>query len=156
VIIPPFPQESTLISRLLEPFVSFLTGQRVTLHRDLYGARVESYMVKRIIGVPGDTIRMTRFALSIKARGSADFVPEQQLVPIHYETRTTIDARGWQPTFPLSGNSDEIRLRDNEYFVLGDNRPSSSDSRSWGPLSRDRIVGKVIYRYWPPRSLGTL
>jgi len=156
VIVPPFSQETTLVSRLLEPFVSFLTAQRVTLHRDLYGARVNGYMVKRIIGIPGDTLRMSRFVLSIKTRGSTDFVPEQQLIPFHYEIRTSVDARGWQETFPLSGNSDEISLRDNEYFVLGDNRPSSSDSRSWGALRRDRIVGKLIYRYWPPRTLGIL
>jgi signal peptidase I len=99
---------------------------------------------------------MSRFVLSIKPRGSTDFIPEQQLTASRYEIRTAVDARGWQETFPLSGNSDEIRLKDDEYFVLGDNRPSSSDSRSWGPLSRDRIVGKIIYRYWPPRSLGTL
>jgi signal peptidase I len=156
VIVPPFLQETTVFSRVLEPFVSFFTGQRVTLHRDLYGSRVNNYMVKRVIGVPGDTVRMSRFVLSIKARGSADFVAEQQLISVKYDIRTSVDARGWQQDFPLSGNSTEIRLGENQYFVLGDNRPSSSDSRSWGPLNRDRIVGKVIYRYWPPRSLGTL
>ncbi len=136
--------------------MSFFTLQRATLRRDLYGGRVSSYMVKRVIGMPGDTVRMSHFVLSIKVRGSADFVPEQQLVADHYVIRTSLDARGWQDSFPLSGNIEETKLNDGQYFVLGDNRPSSSDSRSWGPLSRDRIVGKVIYRYWPPRSIGTL
>jgi signal peptidase I len=57
---------------------------------------------------------------------------------------------------PFSGDGEEITLREGEYFVLGDNRPESSDSRSWGPLPSSRIVGKVIFRYWPPHSLGKL
>ncbi len=88
VIVPPFLQETTLVSRILEPLVNFFTAQRVTLHRDLYGARLNSYMVKRVIGIPGDTVRMSSFVLSIKPSGSSDFVPEQQLIATRYEIRT--------------------------------------------------------------------
>ena len=155
VLQPPFAGGPSLIARILEPLANFLTLQKATLHRDIYGSRVNSYMVKRLIGIPGDMVRLSSFALSVKPRGGSSFVPEQQIVPGHYEIRTTQDARGWSSTFPFSGNTREIQLADDQYYVLGDNRTESSDSRSWGPLTRDRIVGKVIYRYWPPASFGS-
>jgi len=154
-VLPPFLNEPSLIARILEPVFGFATLQRLSLYRDLYGGRVSSYMVKRIVGLPGDTLRLASFLAMVKPRGSSAFVSELELSPVRYQVAAAVDARGWQPTFPFSGNSPEITLGDDQYFVLGDNRPQSSDSRSWGPLRMDRIVGKVVYRYWPPRAIGT-
>ncbi len=155
VIQPPFVIEPSLIARIFEPLASFLSLQKATLHRDLYGGRVNGYMVKRVIGIPGDTLRLASFSVTLKPRGGSDFVPEKQMIPLRYDTQTALDAKGWSSSFPFSGNSGEITLGDDQYFVLGDNRTESSDSRSWGPIARDRILGKVIYRYWPPGALGT-
>ncbi len=155
VIRPPFFEEPSLIERIFEPLVSFFTAQRVTLRRDLHGARVNSYMVKRLVGLPGDTVRLSDYVLSIRPRGGSAFIPEQKLTPVPYTVRAASAARGWDASLPLSGTSAERVLGDGEYYVLGDNRTESSDSRSWGPLTRDRIIAKVIYRYWPPTSVGT-
>ncbi len=151
---PPFSEEPSLVERIFEPLVSFFTGQRATLHRDLFGGRVNAYMVKRLVGMPGDTIRFSDYVLFIKPRGGSGFVPEQRLVPAAYQIRAASAARGWDASLPLSGSSSDMALADDQYFVLGDNRTESSDSRSWGPVTRDRIIGKVIYRYWPPGSIG--
>jgi signal peptidase I len=156
VVQPPFLEQPGVFARLLEPIASFFTFQRVTLHRNLYGERVNGFMVKRLIGIPGDTVRMKDFILSIRAKGGSSFVPEQQLIPGRYEILTQISAAGWSSSLPFSGNAPDLTLSDDEYYVLGDNRPTSSDSRSWGVLSRDRIIAKVVYRYWPPRSIGKL
>jgi signal peptidase I len=139
---------------VLEPVVRFFSGQSATVVRDSTGARVPPYMIKRVVGLPGDTVRMSGFRLSVMIPGSAAFVEELRLVdqPYAIATQGGLPA-GWQSQFPFSGEAPPRVLRDGEYFLLGDNRPDSSDSRSWGPLQRDQIVGKVLLRYWPlPRS----
>ncbi len=156
VVQPPFYDEEPLVERILQPLVSFFTLQKATLRRDLYGGRVNSYMVKRVIGMPGDTIRLSSYTVWVKPRGASDFVPEDQIVSGHYQTRIPPNVPGWSASLPFSGNEDELVLPAGHYYVMGDNRPESSDSRSWGAVPRDRIIGKVIYRYWPPRSIGKL
>jgi len=156
VVQPPFYNDEPALVRFFQPIVSFLTLQKASLRRDLYGSRVNSYMLKRIIGMPGDTIRLSNYKIWIRPQGASDFVAEDQLVPAHYTTLAGLNAPGWDSSLPFSGNEGELLLRDREYYVMGDNRPESSDSRSWGPVSTERIIGKAIYRYWPPRSIGKL
>jgi len=46
------------------------------------------------------------------------------------------------------------KIPKDEYFVMGDNRAQSCDSRVWGPLPRDNLIGKVFAVYWPPRRIS--
>jgi len=156
IVQPPFYDDETPLMKILQPLVSFFTLQKATLRRDLSGGRVNSYMLKRIIGMPGDTVRLTGYKVWIRPSGASGFVPESQVVSGHYETRSALNATGWSSSLPFSGNENDLVLRSGQYYVLGDNRPESSDSRSWGPVSLDRIIGKVVYRYWPPHSIGRL
>ncbi len=103
VIQPPFVIDPPLVARIFEPLASFLSLQKLTLFRDTYGGPLTTAMVKRVIGIPGDTVRLTGFVLSVRPRGGSDFIPEQQLAPDRYPLNTALQARGWSSGFPLSG-----------------------------------------------------
>lgn len=93
----------------------------------------KTFFVKRIIGLPGETVDIKDGKVSItNKQGSTtplrdDFIDSKN--KISDSSRTT--------------------LLDTEYFVMGDNRAQSSDSRHWGPLPRDLIVGRAFARLYP-------
>lgn len=96
-----------------------------------YPLHSEDDYVKRIIGLPGDRITVSDGVVYVN-----DFLLE--------ETYTLTDTPGEQ-TWVVAENS---------YFVMGDNRRGSSDSRSWGVLERKYIIGKVWMVYWPISEIG--
>ena len=87
--------------------------------------------IKRVIGLPGETISVSGKMVHVNGRP----LPEPYISsPPEYEGSWTVG--------------------DNQFFVLGDNRNSSSDSHSWGMLDRSFIIGKAIFIYWPPPLWG--
>jgi signal peptidase I len=156
VVRPPFSRDEPVLRRIFEPIVGFFTLQRASLFREHGGARVNLLMVKRVVGVPGDTLYLRGFTAMIRPAGGASFVPETDLITVPYAPRTALAARNWNDTLPFSGSSEQVVLGADQFFVLGDNRPDSSDSRSWGVISSSRILAKAVLRYWPPYTFGKL
>lgn len=95
--------------------------------------------IKRILALPGDTIKVENNMLFING----------QPINEHYLPGETQTRAG---SFLNEGV--EINAADNQYFVIGDNRDHSSDSREWGPITKKEIIGKVFFRYWPPQTFG--
>jgi signal peptidase I len=133
----------------VEPLVRFLTLQRGSLMHDHIGHRVPQYLIKRVIGIPGDTIRMSGYLAFIKPAGASAFSTEKDLQAGGYKVLVSKLPEGWTEDLPFSGSLPEVTLQEGQYFLLGDNRPDSSDSRSWGPISDRKILGLAFYRYWP-------
>ncbi|MCU0463788.1 MAG: signal peptidase I [Anaerolineae bacterium] len=106
-------------------------------------------LIKRVIGVPGDTIEIRRTS-AVDASGFE--VYDGEIV----RNGVVLD----EPYFinrPCNNCYDRTwTLGENEYFFVGDNRNRSNDSRALGPISRERIVGKAIFRYLPFDQFGTL
>ncbi len=100
--------------------------------------------IKRIIGLPGEKVTISDGKVTIKNNEHKDgFVLQEP-----YETLG-----------PTAGGKEapqntEVQVGENEYFVLGDNRLESFDSRSWGNLPKKNIIGKAWLRYWPLNKIG--
>jgi signal peptidase I len=92
--------------------------------------------IKRVIGIPGDVVEIV---------GGTVFLNGQRL----------------EEPYISEDNRDRMSMsrrvvEDGRYFVLGDHRNSSNDSRSWGTVPRDAIYGKAVFVYWPLERLGLL
>lgn len=97
--------------------------------------------IKRIIALPGDTI---------KIEDNAVFLNGQKLT----ENYLAAEIETHSGAFLTEGT--DIKAGPNQYFVMGDNRNHSSDSREWGSITKEGIIGRALFRYWPPQVIGTL
>jgi signal peptidase I len=90
-------------------------------------------LVKRIIGMPGETI---------SSQGNTILINGKPL------------AQPWFAPVPLGPPIQPTKIPANSYFVMGDNRTNSCDSRDWGTLPRGNIIGHVVFRIWPISQIG--
>lgn len=98
------------------------------------------FFIKRVIGVPGDTIIIEDGQVTIFNTENPDGV---------------ILSESYAEPTPVGPKVKEV-LGDREYFVMGDNRDESSDSRSWGVLQEERIIGRAWIRLFPPQVVDYL
>ncbi len=100
--------------------------------------------IKRIIGLPGEKVKISD--------GKVVVINDQNKDGLTLEEPYQING-------PTSGGKEapqntEVKIGSDQYFVLGDNRLESFDSRSWGLLPKKNIIGKAWLRYWPLNKLG--
>lgn len=106
-------------------------------------------MVKRVVGIPGDSIKIEDNVILIKPEGKNYFFSEKEIIQVEYETESFPRPDMLSEDFPFSGNMSEVVLADDEYFLSGDNRTMSNDSYYWGPVTIDKIKAKVVLEYAP-------
>ncbi len=90
-------------------------------------------VTKRIVGLPGDSIKIVKGIVYINGKQMAG---SRSIIPDRYDLKP-------------------IKIPTGSYFVLGDNRSASSDSRDWGVVSRDNIIGILAARIWPLKKIRT-
>jgi signal peptidase I len=126
-------QERIFINKFIYRFEDIQRGDVVVFWYPLDPAK--SY-IKRVIGLPGETVRLVNGEVFVNNRRL--FEP---YVPPEFRDRQTLGP---------------IRVPPGEFFVLGDHRTSSNDSRVWGTVARRLIYGKAVFVYWPFGQLGIL
>jgi signal peptidase I len=96
----------------------------------------KQFFIKRVIGLPGETVEAT--ATGVKIYNS------------EHPNGFTLDESSYlESNLPPSPMQRTVTLKADEYFVMGDNRPSSLDSRYFGPIKRSDVIGRVWLRGWP-------
>lgn len=95
------------------------------------------FFIKRIIGLPNETVDIKGNTVTVTNKSHPEgLVLNQSFVE------------------NIGDNDTHFELKDNEYFVMGDNRSASSDSRYWGAVPKDLLIGKVFLRLFPLNKIG--
>lgn len=97
-----------------------------------YPGDERSFYIKRIIGLPGERV--------VIKNGTVEIWNGEKEIVLH---------EAYLSPLPRGGDSFDTTLGESQYFMMGDNRNFSFDSRNWGPLARSEIMGFVRFRLWP-------
>ena len=131
-----YNREYLIVDELSYYFRNPQRGDPIIFH---YPKDPRQFFIKRVIGLPGETIELRNGKVLIfHAVHSDGLILSEPYLPPTHET----------------GPNMKVTLGPAEYFVLGDNRSHSSDSRTWGELERQLIVGRALLRAWPPGRFG--
>jgi signal peptidase I len=126
-------QDRLFINKFVYHFAEIHRGDVVVFH---YPRDPQKSYIKRVIAVPGDDLRIDDGRTYINGR----------LLPEPYVPRRFHDSR----------SQDAMVIQTDQYFVMGDHRSISSDSRDFGPVPRDLIYGKAAFVYWPTEDMGVI
>ena len=130
----PFPSQSSQLSyRWREP-------QRGEVIVFRFPLQPSQFFIKRVVGLPGERVRIVDGQVIIQSE--------------EYPQGVVLDEADYLSETSRTGGQTDLQLGAGEYFVLGDNRPASSDSRSWGALDETEVIGRVWIRAWPVGRFG--
>ena len=106
------------------------------------------HLIKRVIGLPGDTVSLENGRVFVTRPGES---------PVRIEEPYVVRDSDGSPSATLPTRTDSVTewtVPDGAYFVMGDNRPESQDSRAFGPITEDLILGRAWLRYFPLERVG--
>jgi signal peptidase I len=110
------------------------------LERERFGIPLREFYVKRLVGLPGERVSVHL---------SDIYINGQKLLDPHIVDHISVNTNGDEALLNRSFPEREVHLGPEEYFVLGDNISNSLDSRYYGAIKRESILGKVAWIFWP-------
>lgn len=125
------PGDRVLVAKFWYHFTEPKRGQ-IAVFR--YPVDPRRDFVKRVIGLPGETVEI---------RDGQVYINEEPIVEPYVQNRDFY-------------NMSSVKVPPGEYFMMGDNRPNSQDSRFWGFVPKGFLRGPVLFRYWPPSRIGAV
>lgn len=139
---------ASIPKKILNATIKFFTLQQKSLYSSSEQLSSRKTL-RRVIGLPGDTIYMKDFIVYIKPQGEKYFLTEFELAEKLYNIEISSLPKNWDDSLGFKSEFSPVTLGANEYFVLADNRFSSLDSRLWGIVKRKDVISKALVVYFP-------
>jgi signal peptidase I len=142
IFLAPYYDPPNIFIQMFTPIVYTLTLGFVNIDPQ------PKFYVKRCIGLPGDEVEIINKVVYVNGRPLDGWWPEYHA-----------DPEVIPPGDSLMNNRDfygPVIVPEDSYFMMGDNRDQSNDSRFWGFVERYEIYGKSLFRYWPPNRMGVV
>jgi signal peptidase I len=139
------PGQYLLVDKLTPRFATYRRGDIVVFDPPTDSVGNGTPFIKRVIGEPGDTVEIRDDGL-VYVNGTAldePYVYSDEVGGPPQATRVSLEQASWT-------------IAAGEFFLMGDHRSDSSDSRVFGPVAGDRIIGRAWLRYWPIDTFGVL
>jgi signal peptidase I len=145
---------------LLIPYRPIRRGDIIVFH---YPVNPSQHFVKRVIGVPGDRIHLVNKRVFVNGVPLPEpyvrvFKPERNFFRDDFPRLDVLDPginADWWVQMPKLVEDGQLIVPEGHYFAMGDNRDDSSDSRYWGFVPRENIVGRPLLIYWSIRDLDS-
>lgn len=142
-------EKKEIVKTALDSLLRFCTLQRMSLF-----PREDTIFIKRVIALPGDTVTINNFAVRIKPSNESYEYSESELSDRDYVPGIPEVSVLWDNSIPFSSSMESVTLKNDECFVLSDDRSNTNDSRTWGPVPVSSVTGRALVRYWPPGRIG--
>jgi signal peptidase I len=126
-------QERIFVNKFIYRFEEIRRGDVIVFY---YPKDPSKSFIKRVVGVPGDTVTIKNGKVLING--------------------ALLDEPYVKTNFQDSDSYPPVQVKEGFFFVLGDHRNASNDSRSWGQVPRENIFGKAVFCYWPMRKAGLI
>ena len=139
------PEQYVLVDKLTPRFDTYKRGDIVVFTPPEDWGDNGTPFIKRVIGVAGDTVEIRDDGLV--------YVDD---VALHEPYLYSEEVGG--PSQPTTASLEQTKwtIADNEVFLMGDHRSNSADSRTFGPVETDQVIGRAWLRYWPLDTFGIL
>jgi signal peptidase I len=138
------PEQYVLVDKLTPRFDTYKRGDIVVFHPPADWGDDDTPFIKRVIGQGGDTVEIRDGDVLINGTVIEEpYVYEDDVTGEPQDTTASLDQSSW--TIP-----------DGELFLMGDHRSNSADSRTFGPVEVEQIIGRAWLRYWPIGTFGIL
>jgi len=135
---------------LLDAGFRFFTLQQLSIKERRSDIAAPAYSIRRVVAIPGDSVKMEAFRIKIKTKGKSVFLDEREIVQREYDLTIPENEKEMNNGLPFSGYMEEMKLEEGEYLIVSDNRIAEALSENWRPRPVKSVESLLLLHFRLP------